>query len=244
MRPRLFMGDCLDIIADLPGHSVDMVLCDPPYGCTRNKWDCAVDLGALWDGLLRVTRPGAAVVMFGSGMFTSDLMQSNRKMWRYNLVWRKTNPTGFLNARRQPLRAHEDIVVFCDRQTAYNPVMTKGPRKVSSAEHRRNSRLSDNYGAYEPSGYDSDERYPTSVLTFPRDTQRSPLHPTQKPVALLEMLVRMYSDEEATVLDCFMGSGSTGVACARTGRGFVGIEVDEGYYEVARERIEAECSDT
>lgn len=239
---RTALGDCIDIMRDLPSGCIDMVLCDLPYGCTRNSWDTAVPFGELWDAYGRVVKPDGAVVLFGSGMFTADLMASNRGMWRYNLVWNKTTPTGFLNAKRMPLRSHEDICVFYRRPPKYNPVMTKASRKVSSAASKRGSRAAASYGAYGRTGYDSDERYPTSVLEFATDKQREALHPTQKPVALLQLLVRMYTDEGDTVLDNCMGSGSTGVACIRTGRRFVGIELDDGYYAAATRRIGAEAA--
>lgn len=239
---RLACGDCIEVMRDLPSNSIDMVLCDPPYGCTRNEWDSLIPFDDLWDAYERIVKPDGAVVLFGSGMFTAELMASNRRMWRYNLVWSKTTPTGFLNAKRMPLRSHEDVCVFYRRPPKYNPVMTSASRKVSSAASKRGSRAAASYGAYGRTGYDSDERYPTSVLEFATDKQREALHPTQKPVALLQLLVRMYTDEGDTVLDNCMGSGSAGVACVRSGRRFVGIELDSDYYVSAERRIAAEAA--
>lgn len=234
----MMLGDCLELMAEIGPGSVDMVLCDPPYGMTRNAWDCEVDLGRLWEHYDRVVKEDGAIVLFASGMFTSRLMASNPSMWRYNLVWRKTTPTGFLNAKRMPLRAHEDICVFYRRLPTYNPQIGSGPRKVSTAHHARNSKPSSNYGAWHPTTYDSTERYPTSVLEFKTDKQRGGAHhPTQKPVALCEWLIRTYTNPGDVVLDSFMGSGSTGVAAVRCGRRFVGIEKDEGYYETALRRV-------
>lgn len=235
---RLICGDCLEVMPEIPDGSVDMVLCDLPYGITRNRWDSQLPLARLWEEWHRIAKPEAAIVLFSSGMFTASLMSSNPKEWRYNLVWQKTNAVGFLNARRQPLRAHEDICVFYRRQPVYNPIKVPGPRKVSTASHRRNSKQSSNYNAVEPNSYDSTERFPTSVLTFAKDKQKSAIHPTQKPVALLEWLVRTYTNPGETVLDNCMGSGSTGVACARCGRDFIGIEIEPDYYKAAKERVE------
>ena len=234
---ELWCGDCLKEMDELPEESIDMVLCDLPYGITQNKWDSVLPLDCLWEQYRRVVKKTGVVVLFGSGAFTVSLINSNPKIWRYNLVWRKTTPTGFLNANRQPLRAHEDICVFYWKQPTYNPQKTAGhKRKVSTAQHKRNSKKTTDYGEYSLCSYDSTERFPTSVLTFATDKQKSSKHPTQKPVALLEWLVKTYTNPGDTVLDNCMGSGSTGVACINTGRKFVGIEMDEGYYRCAIER--------
>lgn len=239
---EIYRGDCLDVLDQLGEGSVDMVLADPPYGCTRNGWDEEIGLSLLWPKLRRVCREDAAMLLFASDRYAARLVQSNEREFRYNLVWHKTQPTGFLNARRMPLRAHENVCVFYRRLPVYDPQMGEGPRKVSSASHKRGSRRTSNYGDHESTDYDSTNRFPTSVLTFPTDKQRCPLHPTQKPVALLEYLVRTYTHSGGRVLDFCMGSGSTGVACARSGRRFVGIEADEAYFETARRRLEAEES--
>lgn len=234
----ILQGDCLDLMPSIEDGSVDMVLCDLPYGQTRNMWDRKLALDDLWRQYDRVLKRDGAVVLFGSGRFTAELMLSNPSAWRYNLVWRKTTPTGFLNARRQPLRAHEDICVFYRKQPTYNPQMRHAARKVSTAEHKRACRPASSYGTYKPTTYDSDKRFPTSVLDFPTDKQRSSIHPTQKPVALLEWLIRTYTNPGGTVLDNCMGSGSTGVACARSGREFIGIEIDPVYFAAASRRLE------
>ena len=220
--------------------SVDMILCDLPYGITaRNKWDSVISFSCLWDQYNRIIKDNGAIVLFGCGMFTANLMKSNPDMWRYNLIWQKTQPTGFLNAHKMPLRAHEDICVFYKKPGTYNPQKTDGHiRKVSSADHKRNCNKSTDYGDYHFLSYDSTERFPTSVLRFPKDTQKCKLHPTQKPVALLEWLIKTYSNEEDVILDNCMGSGSTGIACMNTNRKFIGIELDENYYNTAKKRIE------
>lgn len=236
---RLFQGDCLKEMQSIPDQSVDMILCDLPYGVTaRNKWDTVIPFDKLWNEYNRIIKENGAIVLFGQGMFTADLMHSNPGMWRYNLIWQKTQPTGFLNANRMPLRGHEDICVFYKKQCTYNPQKTSGhPRKVSKKEHKRNSKYSTDYGEYEKGSYDSTERYPTSVLTFSKDIQKSALHPTQKPVALLEWLIKTYSNEGDLVLDNCMGSGSTGVACVNTGRRFIGIEIEPEMFSIAKNRI-------
>lgn len=237
---KLLKGDCLELMKDIPDEGVDMILCDLPYGQTaRNKWDITISFEHIWNQYNRIIKECGAIVLFGNGMFTANLMESNKKYWRYNLIWQKTQPTGFYNANKMPLRSHEDIVVFYKSLPVYNPQKTFGhTRKISSAEHKRNCKQSTNYGKSNLSTYDSTERFPTSILTFSKDTQKSKLHPTQKPVALLEYLIRTYTNEGETVLDNCMGSGSTGVACLNTNRKFIGIETDETFFNIAKERIE------
>lgn len=234
-------GDCLKLMEEIPDGSVDMILCDLPYGQTaRNKWDSVIPFDRLWEQYDRIIKENGAIVLFANGMFTADLMQSNSKIWRYNLVWEKTQPVGFLNAKKMPLRAHEDICVFYKKLPAYNPQKTTGHvRKVTRAEHRKNCKDSPDYNEFGLTSYDSTERYPRSVIKFPKDVQKSALHPTQKPIALLEYLIRTYTNEKDTVLDNCMGSGSTGVACVNTGRSFIGFELDSHFYEIAEKRIAA-----
>lgn len=237
---HLTCGDCLEVMKQMPAACVDMVLCDLPYGNTRNSWDKQIDMVALWEQYGRIVKPAGAIVLFGSGRFTAELMQSNARDWRYNLIWEKTTPTGFLNAKRMPLRCHEDILVFYRELPTYHPIMSKGVRKVSTAAHKRNSKSGSSYGKYDTVSYDSDERYPRSVLHFATDKQKSALHPTQKPVALLEYLIRMYTDEGDLVLDNCMGSGSTAIACLNSGRRFEGIEINPDMFAIAEYRILSE----
>lgn len=234
----LLYGDCMLMMDDIVGKSVDMVLCDLPYGATKNEWDRCLDLDMLWSHYKRIVKDDGAIVLFASGMFTSVLMMSNKKDWRYNLVWHKTTPTGFLNAKKMPLRAHEDICVFYRKLPVYNPQKTQAIRKISTSRHKRNSKKGSNYGDYGAVSYDSDERYPTSVLTFKTDKQRETLHPTQKPVALCEYLIRTYTKPGDIVLDNCMGSGTTGVAAVNCGRGFVGIESNQDFFTIAKKRID------
>ena len=243
---ELYNEDCLLGMSKIQNESIDMILCDLPYGQTaRNKWDVVIPFDGLWNQYERIIKPNGAVVLFANGMFTADLMHSNKNLWRYNLVWEKTTPTGFLNANRMPLRKHEDICVFYKSPPTYNPQKTDGhPRKVSTASHKRNSKETTNYGEHALHTYDSTERFPTSILCFKSDKQKSALHPTQKPVALLEYLIRTYTNEGDVVLDNCMGSGSTGIAAANTYRNFIGFELELSYYKIAKERINQHIIDS
>lgn len=238
---KLYCGDCLQIMDSLTVKGVDCVICDLPYGVTaRNKWDVSLDLPKLWRQYEKIVKENGAIILFAQGMFTAKLMLSNSALWRYNLIWQKTQPTGFLNAKKMPLRAHEDICVFYKKPPLYNPQMTSNHvRKISSADSKKTCKNSYNYNPHTHfTTYDSTERYPRSIITFPKDTQKSALHPTQKPTGLCEYLIRTYTNEGDTVLDNCMGSGSTGVACALTKRNFIGIKKDPHYFQIAKERIE------
>lgn len=237
----LLFGDCLTKLKEIPTGSVDMVLADPPYGTTRCKWDSPIPLVPLWEELHRVTKISGAILLFCGEPFGSALRLSNPKEYKYDWVWQKTSPTGFLNARRQPMRDVENIAVFYRSAALYLPQKTGGhTRKVSSAQSKRNCRQTEVYGIYGAVSYDSTERYPTQVLRFKSDKQKEAFHPTQKPVALLEYLIKTYTLPGQTVLDFCMGSGSTGVAARRTGRRFIGIELSAEYYAVATRRITGE----
>lgn len=237
---RILTGDCLDLLPSVPDHSIDMVLTDLPYGTTRNAWDSVIDLEALWAQLLRVTTANAAIVMTAQAPFTAVLAMSQLPLFKYEWVWEKTNASGHLNAKRQPMKAHENVLVFYRKQPVYNPQKTAGhPRKVSSVEHKRNSKLSTNYGDYQASGYDSTERYPRSVQVFAKDVQKSKLHATQKPVALFEYLIRTYTNPGQTVLDVCVGSGTTAVAARNLDRRFIAMEKDEQMAATAQARLDA-----
>lgn len=237
---RLIHGDCLKEMDSLinEGIKVDMILCDLPYGYKRNKWDSAIDIEALWIRWKQIIKTSGVIALFGQDKFTARMMLSNEKWHRYNLIWQKTTPTGFLNAKRMPLRIHEDIMIFYNKLPIYNPQKTMGHiRKTSKAEHKKNCTKTSNYGEHDLYTYDSTERYPTSILKFKTDKQKCAMHPTQKPVALCEYLIKTYTNENDTVLDCCMGSGTIGVACRNTNRHFIGIELDDHYFEVAHDRI-------
>lgn len=235
---ELLQGDCLELLRDVPAESVDMVLCDPPFGSTQNAWDCVIPTPPLWENLTRVCKPNAAMLFFSQMPFAAELVTSNRKMFRYEWIWQKSNKTGFLNAKKMPLKEHENILVFYQRLPTYNPQMQKGKTHTRNKSGSRSA----NYGKYFPlKSTTTDEYFPSDIISFPCifHTNETQVHPTQKPVPLLEYLIRTYTDESETVLDCCMGSGSTGVAAINTGRGFVGIELDPGYFQIAQRRIQA-----
>ena len=231
MDINLIQGDAIEQMRTIPDHSIDMILCDPPYGTTRCKWDTIIPFEDLWKEFKRVAKKNAAIVLFSCEPFTSNLIMSNPKMFRYDLIWVKAQGTDFLNARRKPLRRHENICVFYSASPTYNPQMAEG-----EAYTRTKSKIkSEVYGDYVDVGtISSGGRYPTTILQFKAERG---LHPTQKPVPLLEWLIKTYTNEEETILDCCMGSGSTGVACVSTNRNFIGIELDENYFKMAEDRI-------
>lgn len=236
---EIYLGDCLNIMKSIKKESIDLIICDLPYGVTKNKWDSVIDLNQLWVEYKRIIKNNGAIILFGQDKFSAKLMLSNEKLHRYNLIWEKTTPTGHLNAKRMPLRNHEDILVFYKKLPTYNPQKTKGHiRKVSTAKHKRNSKETTNYGKHKLTTYDSTERYPKSILKFATDKQKSALHPTQKPVSLLEYLIKTYSNENELILDNCIGSGSTCIASINTNRKYIGIEKDEFYYNISKNRIE------
>lgn len=237
---ELWQGDCLELMNNIPDRSIDCIITDLPYGQTaRNKWDSVIPFEPLWKQYKRLIKDNGAIILFGNGMFTAELMMSNKSMWRYNIIWEKTQPTGFLNAKKMPLRSHEDICVFYKKPPIYNPQKTTGhTRKVSRAEHKVTCKNTLDYGEYGLTTYDSTERYPKSVWKFAKDVQKSALHPTQKPVALIEELIKTYTNEGDIVFDSCMGSGTTGVAALNLHRRFIGVEMDGKYYEISKNRIE------
>ncbi len=230
---RLLHGDCLELMKDIPDKSIDMILCDLPYGTTRNKWDSVIDFDELWTAYKRIIKNNGAIVLFCDGMFTAKLLTSNPGMWRYNLVWDKQRGCDFLNANVKPLKCHEDIAVFYKHKPTYN----KQYWYSEPYKRTKNGTLSANYGDRNEAWSESvnGERNPLTILSFAKDSDRK--HPTQKPIALLEWLIKTYTNEGGFVLDNCMGSGSTGVACVQTGRDFIGIELDDNYFEIAQKRI-------
>lgn len=237
---NLMLGDCLLRLKDVPSGSVDLVLSDLPYEVTECTWDSLVDLDLLWPELLRVAKNNAAFIFTAVQPFTSMLVMSQPKLFRYDWVWEKGNATGFFNAKLMPLRAHESVCVFYRKLPTFNPQKTTGhPRRTA----KRKSINSECYGkAVQVTEYNSTERYPRSVQFFSSDKQKANLHPTQKPVALMQYLIRSYSNPGETVLDVTMGSGTTGVASVLENRRFIGIEKDQHFFKLASERIKKELS--
>lgn len=235
---NLIQGDCLELMKEIHDKSIDMVLCDMPFGTTRNDWDKEISLEPLWEQYKRICKDNASIVLFSQMPFTATLITSNPKMFRYEWIWEKAQGTGFLNANKMPLKIHENILVFYKALPTYNPQKTAGiPYHKTRCENS-----SSNYGkhtTHESVSMDG-SRYPIDVIKFPQVncTSEEKLHPTQKPVPLLEYLIKTYTNENETVLDNCMGVGSTGVACLNTNRKFIGIELDETYFNIAKERIE------
>lgn len=232
-------GDCLKLMKDIPDKSVDMILCDLPYQMTaRNKWDVMIPFEPLWDQYMRIIKDHGAIALFGDEPFASKLRLSNEKYYRYDWIWVKSKPTGFLNAKRMPLKNTETISIFYKHLPMYNPQMKPGKPYVKT--RKKNSTT--NYGELKRDGkiINSDgARYPLKTIRF-----SSPLrtvHPTQKPVDLLKYLIKTYTDEGMTVLDNTMGSGSTGVAAVSLNRNFIGMELDDKYFNIAKERINKEA---
>lgn len=227
-------GDCLEVMKNIPDHSVDMILCDLPYGTTACAWDCVIDLDRLWEHYSRIVKTDAAIVLFCKMPFTANLVVSNLKSFRFCYVWEKGSGAGFLNANRIPLPVTEDVCVFSIKACKYFPIMRTGKmRKKGGSSHSDESV----HGEYKSQTTVNDQYYPTNILDFSNAGRKDKVHPTQKPVELCEYLIKTYTNEGDTVLDNCMGSGTTGVACVNTNRSFLGIEKDEKYFQIASERI-------
>jgi len=236
----LLKGDCLVEMDKIPDGSVDLILTDPPYGTTACKWDSVIPFEPMWKQLNRIIKPNGAIVLFGSEPFSSALRMSNIKNYKYDWVWQKNKATGFLNAKKQPLRVYENIQIFYNSQCCYNPQKTTGHKPVNSfTKHTSDGATMGK--TKKISGGGQTDRYPTNILRFKvvnnDNSKKDKHHPTQKPVALMEYLIKTYTNEDETVLDFTCGSGSTGVACVNTNRKFIGIERDAKYFEIAKKRI-------
>ena len=247
-RTKLIQGDCLEIMRHISDGSIDMVLADPPYGTTACKWDSVIPFEPMWVQLKRITKKNGAIVMTASQPFTSALVMSNVKMFKHSWIWEKNAGSNFGAVKYQPMKEHEDIVVFSKNSPAYSPQMQPrseiGRAMVSAGVKSKASNGRDVYGGlnkgYDNSGQNPELRFPRSIQRFNRERG---LHPTQKPVALMEYLIRTYTNKGETVLDFTMGSGTTGVACVNTGRKFIGIELDPEYFAIAKARIEAKLEE-
>ena len=231
----IYHGDCIEGMKILPDNSVDMVLTDPPYGTTQNKWDTIIDMGLFWKEIKRVTKEHSAIIIFSQMPFTAKVVMSNPKMFRYEWIAEKHNSTGFLNVKRMPLKCHENVLVFYEKLPTYNPQMIQGK------PHSRGGigRQSKNYGSF------ADTKQTISNTYFPRDVIKvnwkdsiRGLHPIQKPVSLCEYFIKTYSNKGDIILDPFIGSGTTAVAAISTERKYIGFEKDDKYFEVAKNRLE------
>lgn len=234
---KLMFGDCLERMKEIPDGSVDLILTDLPYQTTQNSWDSMINLEEMWVQLNRICKPNTAKLMFAQTPFDKILGCSNLKELKYEWIWEKTTATGHLNAKKMPMKAHENILVFYKSLPTYNPQKTTGHKPANSYTKHQDD--GSNYGETKVgiSGGGQTDRYPRSVQVFKTDKQKVSLHPTQKPVALLEYLIKTYTNENEVVLDFTFGSGSTGVACLNTNRKFLGIEMDTKYYEIACDRL-------
>lgn len=231
---QLYKGDCLEVMKDIPDKSIDMILCDLPYGTTACKWDTIIPFEPLWEQYNRIIKDNGAIVLFGSEPFSTLLRYSNLKMFKYDWIWEKEQGANFMLCKYQPYKVHETISVFSKKKHLYIPQMTEGKPYISGKG--TSGDITNN--VIKTQTKNNGTRYPRSIQRFNTDKSRGSLHPTQKPVALLEYLIRTYTNEGDTVLDNCMGSGSTGVAAINTGRKFKGIELDDKYFEIAKERID------
>lgn len=238
MENLLLNGDCIELMKLIPDKSIDMICADLPYATTKNKWDILIPFDLLWNQYERIIKDNGAIILFGQGIFSAKLILSKKELYKYTIIWEKTTPTGHLNSHRMPLRSHEDILVFYKKPPVYNPQKTYGhTRKVSSSHHKRNSKKTTNYGDHGLTSYDSTERFPKSVWKFATDKQKSKLSPTQKPVKLIEELIKTYSNIGDIILDSTSGSSTTAIACINTDRKYICMELDEHFFEISKERI-------
>ena len=238
---EIYLGDCLNVMYDISDMSIDMILCDLPYGVTSNKKDITLPFDKLWEHYERIIKDNGAIALFGQGIFYADLVCSNRKLYKYDLIWDKQLVSGFLNAKRMPLRQHEQIAIFYKKPPIYNPQYTVGQPSHSKGNiFKEKENINNNYGYYTPidADYETTRKYPTSIISVQKPHPSKAIHPTQKPVEILEWLIKTYTNENDLVLDNCMGSGSTGVACINTNRRFIGIEKEEKYFNIAKERLE------
>ena len=235
---ELINDDCLSAMGNIPDKSIDMIFTDLPYGTTKDEKDKPIDLDALWEQYNRIVKDNGVIALWAQSPFDKILACSNLPMYRYEWIVEKGAGTGFLNAKKMPLKCHENVLIFYKKLPIYNPQMTHGhERKVSTVAHKRNCKKTVDYGSHGLTGYDSTDRYPRDVLKFSWDKQKSSLHPQQKPVAACEYFIKTYTNKRDIVLDSTMGSGTTGVAAITLNRSFIGIEKDSERYAVAKGRI-------
>lgn len=240
---NLMYGDCLEKMKYMPDKSVDMILCDLPYGTTSCEWDNVIPFESLWDQYKRIIKDNGIIVLFCKDMFTVDLIQSNRKMFKYKLIWEKNVPTGMSSAKYRPMKYYEEICVFAKNKGTYNPIMKDrvGEKKECYKYKHYCGKNNHIQLPKQPKLYDENKVNPSDILKFNVvPNRKGKLHSTQKPVDLLEYLIKTYTNEGDTVLDNCMGSGSTGIACISTNRNFIGIELNEEYFKIAEKRIKEE----
>lgn len=268
MQYLLKQGDCLELMKSIPDKSIDMILCDLLYGMTKNKWDSVIDFDLLWQQYERIIKDNRAIVLFGSQPFTSELIHSNIRNFKYEWIWEKQKASNFMSAKNQPLKYHENICVFSYGKHIYNPqkykvleldeIMTYSKKQMKymleTRDYDRFGKIDKRKTVLNPKtnkdhlgnsiirirNADDGTRFPKSVIKINKSINKN-VHPTQKPVALLEYLIKTYTNENEVILDNCMGSGSTGIACLNTNRKFIGFELDEKYFEIAKNRLESWC---
>jgi site-specific DNA-methyltransferase (adenine-specific) len=235
---NIYLGDSLNLMKDIQTSSIDMILCDLPYGTTKNPWDQVLDFDLLWEQYERIIKENGAILLFAQAPFDKILAMSNIDLFRYEWIWEKPSATGFLNASKMPLKAHENILVFYKKLPTYNPIKTTGHKKEVKKASADKCIKSSNYGKnYHRTDYCSTDRYPRSVLRYSTDKQKGQFHPTQKPLELIKYFIKTYSNKNDIILDNCMGSGTTPVAAIQTGRKYIGIEVEPTYYNISKDRI-------
>ncbi len=234
---KIYNEDCLEGMKRIPDKSVDMILCDLPYGTTVCKWDTIIPFEPLWEQYERVIKDGGAIILTASQPFTTKLISSNFDWFKYELIWNKVLPTGFAIAKIQPMKQHENVLVFGKGKVTYNPQMTPRERPRTYNRTHKNYEGSENLQKHDGKARTLTHYYPRSLLEFSNANNKSKVHPTQKPVPLFEYLIRTYTNENETILDNCMGSGTTAIACLNTNRNYIGFELDETYYSLANERI-------
>ena len=240
---ELWQGDCLKLMKDIPDKSIDMILCDLPYGITKCKWDSVIPFEPLWEQYNRIIKDKGAILLFGSEPFSSKLRISNLRMYKYDWIWKKTKAQGFLNSKKMPLKDYENICVFYKRLPVYNPqgIIYGNFQNDRKSKYNKGE---DIYGKEKEFGISHMSNFPKQIIEFSNPSGKGQLHPTQKPVDLLEYLIKTYTQDGEVILDNCMGSGSTGVACVNTNRKFIGIELDDTYFEIAKERINKAVENT
>ena len=236
---NLIHGDCLEVMKTIPDASIDAIITDPPYGTTVCKWDAIIPFEPMWKELNRIIKDNGAIILFGNQPFSSALIMSNPKMFKYEWIWEKTQATGHLNAYKMPMKSHEQILVFYNKQPNYNPQKTQNHKPMNFGT--KYATLNNNvYGKMSNDNMKfggNTDRFPRTVINFSKDIQTNYLHPTQKPIALIEYLIETYTKPRDIVLDFTMGSGTTGLACKNLNRNFIGIEKDDNYFKIATDRI-------
>lgn len=244
-KHTLYHGDCFDVFPTFSDKSIDAIIADLPYGTTQNKYDIILPFDKLWENYNRIIKDNGAIILFGQGLFFVDLINSNRKMFRYDLIWDKQLTTGFLNANRMPLRSHENIAIFYKQLPVYNPQFTEGKPLHSKGKSYMSKELKNqNYGKFEitdDSRAGNTQKYPRSILSYPKPHPSVAQHRTEKSIDLIEWLIKTYTNQTEIILDNTMGSGTCGIACQNTGRTFIGIEKDLDYFNISSRRIEEVC---